>query len=169
MGSPVVGVAGWKNSGKTTLVTRLVAELSGRGYRIATVKHAHHEADIDHEGTDSFRHRSAGASEVALVTSVRWALVHELRGEPEPSLADILTRLSAADLVIVEGYKREAIPKIEVRRREAARSDPLAPDDGNIIAVAGDSPSETNGRPFFDLNQIAAIADFLVEQFGLSK
>jgi len=169
MTNAVVGMAGWKNSGKTTLVTKLVAELNRRGYRIATVKHAHHEADIDHEGTDSFRHRSAGASEVALVTSARWALVHELRNEPEPALGDILARLSPADLVIVEGYKREAIAKIEVRRREAARSDPLAPDDDNIIAVAGDSPSELNGRPFFDLNQISEIADFLIARFNLGK
>lgn len=169
MNSPVVGVAGWKNSGKTTLVTRLVAELSGRGYRIATVKHAHHEADIDHEGTDSFRHRAAGASEVALVTSVRWALVHELRGEPEPALDDILAQLSPADLVIVEGYKREPIAKIEVRRRGAARSDRLTADDPNIIAVAGDAPSDADGRPFFDLNDISVMADFLVKHFDLSK
>jgi molybdopterin-guanine dinucleotide biosynthesis protein B len=169
MTDPVVGVAGWKNSGKTTLVTKLVAELSRRGYRVATVKHAHHQADIDHEGTDSFRHRSAGASEVALVTSARWAVIHELRGEPEPPLSEILARLSPADLVIVEGYKQEPIPKIEVRRRDAARSDPLGPDDGNIIALAGDTPSDANGRPFFDLDRAVEIADFLVAHFDLAK
>ncbi|MBO3703648.1 MAG: molybdopterin-guanine dinucleotide biosynthesis protein B, partial [Candidatus Accumulibacter sp.] len=95
----VFGVAGWKNSGKTTMTERLVAELSGRGWTIATVKHAHHDADVDHEGTDSYRHRRAGAREVALVTGRRWALMHELRDEPEPSLADILERLSPCDLV----------------------------------------------------------------------
>jgi molybdopterin-guanine dinucleotide biosynthesis protein B len=169
MKTPVVGVAGWKNSGKTTLVTKLVAEFSRRGFRVATVKHAHHEADVDREGTDSSRHRAAGASEVALVTSARWALIHELRGEAEPALSDVLAKLSPADLVIVEGYKREAIPKIEVRRREAARSDPLARDDANIIAVAGDAPSDANGRSFFQLDQIAEIVDFLVAHLGLGK
>lgn len=163
----VIGVAGWKNSGKTTLVTKLVAELSRRGYRIATVKHAHHEADIDREGTDSFRHRSAGATEVALVTGARWAIVHELRGEEEPRLSDIIARLSPADLVVVEGYKREPIAKIEVRRGEAGRIDSLARDDPNVVAIASDYPVEPVGRPAFDLNDIVGMADFIVGYFQL--
>jgi molybdopterin-guanine dinucleotide biosynthesis protein B len=163
----VLGVAGWKNSGKTTLVVRLVAELSSRGYRIATVKHAHHEADFDREGTDTFRHREAGAFEVALVTGHRWALLHELRGQPEPSLTKILERLSPADLVIVEGYKREPISKIETRRREAARTDPLAPGDPSVIAIASDLPSEGRDRPCFDINDVVGIADFAVRYFEL--
>lgn len=167
MTTPVVGIAGWKNSGKTTLVTKLVAELSRRGYRVATVKHAHHEADIDQEGTDSFRHRTAGASEVALVTSARWAMIHELRGEAEPTLGEILAKLSPADLVIVEGFKREAIPKMEVRRSEAARGGPLAAIDSMIIAVAADHPSDTPGQPFFNLDDIGGIADFLASHFRL--
>lgn len=167
MTSPVVGVAGWKNSGKTTLVEKLVAELSRRGYRIATVKHAHHEADIDQPGSDSFRHRTAGATEVALVTSRRWAVVHELRDEDEPTLEGILGRLSPADLVIIEGYKREPIPKIEVRRTEAAPGNSLAATDPTIIAVAGDHPSDASGRPFFHLDDIIGIASFIASHFGL--
>jgi molybdopterin-guanine dinucleotide biosynthesis protein B len=168
MRSAVLGVAGWKNSGKTSLITKLVVELGRRGYRIATVKHAHHEADVDHEGTDTFRHRKAGATEVALVTSSRWAVVHELREEPEPALSEILERLSPADLVLVEGYKREPIPKIEVRRQAAARTDPLAPDDPNVIAIACDGPAEANDRPVFSIDDIVGIADFLVKYLGLS-
>ena len=114
----VFGVTGWKNSGKTTLTERLVAELVRRGWRVSTVKHAHHEFDIDKQGTDSFRHRQAGAGEVAIVSANRWALMHELRDEAEPALATILERLAACDIVIVEGYKREPHRKIEVRRRE---------------------------------------------------
>ena len=169
MTSPVVGVAGWKNSGKTTLVEKLVAELSRRGYRVATVKHAHHDAEIDRPGSDSFRHRTAGAIEVALVTSRRWAVVHELRGEEEPALEQILARLSPADIILVEGYKREPIPKIEVRRSEGGRSDPLNAADSLIIAVAADHPSDASGLPFFGLDDVGGIADFLVSHFGLDR
>jgi molybdopterin-guanine dinucleotide biosynthesis adapter protein len=169
MSNAVLGVAGWKNSGKTTLVAKLVAELSGRGYRIATVKHAHHAADVDHEGTDTFRHRSAGAKEVALVTSSRWALVHELREEQEPALSEILARLSPADLVIVEGYKREVIPKIEVRRKEAAGTDLLSPGDPNVIAIACDSPVREEDRPVFGIDDIVGIADFTIRYFQLKN
>ena len=168
MTGAVLGVAGWKNSGKTTLITKLVVELCGRGSRIATVKHAHHEADVDHEGTDTFRHRKAGATEVAIVTSSRWAVVHELREEPEPALSEILERLSPADLVLVEGYKREPIPKIEVRRQAAARADPLARDDPNVIAIVCDGPAEANDRPVFSIDDIVGIADFAVKYFGLN-
>jgi molybdopterin-guanine dinucleotide biosynthesis protein B len=164
MKGPVVGIAGWKNSGKTTLVERLVAELTRRGLRVATVKHAHHDAEVDREGTDSFRHREAGAIEVALVTGARWAIVHELRGETEPSLAQILQRLSPSDLVIVEGYKREAIPKIEVRRREAAREEPMAPNDPHVIAIAADYSVDSPRVPSFQINDIDGIADFIVRQ-----
>ena len=107
MTTQVVGIAGWKNSGKTTLAVNLIAELTRRGYRVASIKHAHHDADIDHEGTDTFRHRAAGAAEVVLVTGRRWAVIHELRGDAEPTLAETMSRLSPADIVIVEGYKRE--------------------------------------------------------------
>ncbi len=163
----VFGVAGWKNSGKTTMTERLVAELAGRGWRIATVKHAHHDADVDHEGTDSFRHRQAGAREVALVTGRRWALMHELGDEPEPSLAEILERLSPCDLVLVEGYKREAHAKIELRRHGAKQETPLAPGDPSIVAIAADRPVVDDGVPVFHLDDISAIADFIERVTGL--
>jgi len=163
----VLGVTGWKNSGKTTLVERLVAELVARGWKVSTVKHAHHAFDIDHEGTDSFRHRAAGASEVAIVSTNRWALMHELRDEDEPPLADILARLSPCDLVIVEGYKRDRHPKIEARRSQARDTTPLAPSDPTIIAVATDHPAAGNGVPVFDLDDIASIADFAERAAGL--
>ena len=167
MSTPVIGIAGWKNSGKTTLVTRLIAEFTRRGLRVASVKHAHHEADIDHEGTDTFRHRAAGAIEVALVTSRRWALIHELGETAEPALAETLGRLSPSDIVVVEGYKREPIPKIEARRLAAAKSDALAPDDSTIIAVAADHKADGAGRPVFGLDDVAAICDFIVAHFDL--
>lgn len=169
MSRAVIGIAGWKNSGKTTLVTRLIAELTRRGLRVASVKHAHHEADVDQEGTDTFRHRAAGAIEVALVTSRRWALMHELGDADEPTLAEVLARLSPSDIVIVEGYKREPIPKIEARRIAAAKSDPLTQEDATVIAVAADHPADGDGRPVFDLNDSGGICDFLVRQFSLKR
>lgn len=163
----VFGVAGWKNSGKTTMTERLVAELAGRGWRIATVKHAHHDADVDHDGTDSFRHRQAGAREVALVTGRRWALMHELRGEPEPTLGEVLDRLSPCDLVLIEGYKREAHAKLELRRRGAKEATPLAPGDPSIVAIAADFPVDDAALPAFHLDDIGAIADFIERVTGL--
>lgn len=157
----VVGIAGWKNSGKTTLTSRLVAEFAARGLKVATVKHAHHDFDVDHEGTDSFRHRMAGAGEVAIVSARRWAIMHELRDETEPALEEVLARLSPCDIVLVEGYKRASIPKIEVRRREAADSTPLSPGDASVIAIATDDPGMQSHVPVFDLDHIRAIADFI--------
>jgi molybdopterin-guanine dinucleotide biosynthesis protein B len=167
MRTPVLAIVGWKNSGKTTLATKLVAELTRRGFRVASVKHAHHDADVDHEGTDTFRLRAAGAREVALVTARRWAIIHELGDDPEPTLAETLARLSPADIVIVEGYKREPIPKIEVRRREAKQTDPMAPDDPNVVAIAADYAVDGAGRRTFTLDEIAGIADFVVGRFAL--
>jgi molybdopterin-guanine dinucleotide biosynthesis protein B len=163
----VFGLAGWKNSGKTTMTERLVAELTRRGWTIATVKHAHHDADVDHEGTDSFRHRRAGAREVALVTGRRWALMHELGDELEPSLTEILARLSPCDLVLVEGYKREAHAKLELRRKGAKEEAPLAPGDSSIVAIAADVPVLEAGIPVFHLDDIGAIADFIERATGL--
>jgi molybdopterin-guanine dinucleotide biosynthesis protein B len=167
MATPVLAIVGWKNSGKTTLATRLVAELTRRGFRVACVKHAHHDADIDHEGTDTFRLRAAGAKEVALVTARRWAIIHELGDDPEPALSETLARLSPADIVIMEGYKREPISKIEVRRTEAKQTNPMAPDDANIIAIAADHAVDGAGRPTFSLDEIAGIADLVTSRFGL--
>lgn len=163
----VFGVCGWKNSGKTGLVVALVTELTARGYRVSTIKHAHHDFDIDRPGADSFRHRQAGAHEVTIVSGTRYAIMHELRDEPEPTLGEILPRLSPADLVIVEGYKREAIPKIETRRLAARSREPLSPSDPHIVAIASDHPLQDETLPGFHLDDIAGIADFIVRTVGL--
>lgn len=163
----VFGVSGWKNSGKTGLVVALVAELTSRGYRISTVKHAHHDFDIDKPGADSFRHRGAGASEVAIVSGNRFAIMHELRDVPEPTLDEIIARLAPCDLVLVEGYKREAIAKIETRRLDARSREQLAPHDPNIIAIAADHRVEDTTLPVFDLDDVKSIADFIVGTTGL--
>lgn len=167
--SRIFGITGWKNSGKTTLTEKLVAELVRRGWRVSTVKHAHHDFDIDKPGADSFRHRQAGATEVAIVSGRRWALMHELRDEEEPPLAAILQCMAPADIVIVEGYKREAHRKIEARRREAKSREPLSPSDPNIVAVAADSAQAGETLPVFDLDDIAAIADFVERDAGLAR
>lgn len=167
MNQRIFGVTGWKNSGKTTLTVRLVEELTLRGWKISTLKHAHHAFDIDKDGTDSFRHRQAGASEVAIVSGHRWALMHELRGNQEPSFSEILARLDPCDLVIVEGYKREAHKKIEARRTSARDTRPLAPGDPNIVAIAADHEIEGTSLPVFALDDVSSIADFVEKQTGL--
>ncbi|WP_120504176.1 molybdopterin-guanine dinucleotide biosynthesis protein B [Sulfitobacter mediterraneus] len=159
------GVVGWKNAGKTGLMERLVTEITGRGITVSTVKHAHHSFDVDHPGKDSFRHRTAGASEVLLASGNRFALMHELRGAKEPSLAELLTRLSPVDLVLIEGYKRDDHPKVEAHR--AVTGNPLiAPGDPTVRAVAADVPLDLD-RPVFDLNDTASIADFILSEVGL--
>ncbi len=167
MTANVVGVTGWKNAGKTTLVTKLIGELRRRGHRVASVKHAHHDFDIDHEGTDSYRHRAAGASEVLLVSARRWALIHELGEEREPSLDELLKKLTRSDFVVVEGYKREPIPKIEVRRRNAAQTAPLAPEDPYVIGIATDYPCEVANRPVFDIIDVNGITELILSHFQL--
>ncbi|SHL69337.1 molybdopterin-guanine dinucleotide biosynthesis protein B [Roseibium suaedae] len=166
-GVKVFGVTGWKNSGKTTLLTRLVSEFTRRGLRVSTIKHAHHAFDIDHEGTDSFRHREAGAGEVAIVSGTRWALMHELRNEEEPSLEDVLTRLAPCDLVLIEGYKREGHPKLEVRRLEARERGPLSDTDPAILAIAADHDISDDRLPSFRIDDIPAIADFIAATLDL--
>lgn len=163
----VFGITGWKNSGKTTLTEKLVSELTRRGWRISTVKHAHHEFDIDKVGTDSFRHRQAGASEVAIVSGHRWALMHELRGEQEPALETILARLEPCDLVLIEGYKRERHGKIETRRTDARNASPLSDGDPSILAIASDHPIAGGKLPVFDIDDVEPIADFIERASGL--
>jgi len=163
----IFGIAGWKNSGKTGLAVRLVTELVGRGYRVSTVKHAHHDFDIDKVGADSYRHRQAGAHEVTIVSGMRYAIMHELRGAPEPSFEEILGRLAPCDLVLIEGYKREPIPKIEARRLESANREPLAPTDPHIVAIAADHAVADTALPVFDLDDTKTIADFVVAVTGL--
>ena len=159
--TPVIGIAGWKNSGKTTLVERLVTELTGRGFRVSTLKHAHHDADVDHEGTDSFRHRKAGASEVLLATSNRWAMMHELRDSQAPSQEELLEKFSPCDLILIEGFKNGPHPKIEVRRKDAKDQTSL-PGSANIIAIASDEDVLEASIPAFHLDDIKGLADFII-------
>lgn len=161
------GITGWKNSGKTTLTERLVQELTRRGYRISTVKHAHHNFDIDHVGKDSWRHRKAGAAEVAVVSSARYAIMHENLGEEEPSLDAIVGKLTPCDLVLIEGYKRESHKKIELRRSGAHDGPPLCEDDPSIIAIASDRMVQHEKLPVFSLDAIEEIADFVVKMMEL--
>ena len=161
----VFGVIGWKNAGKTTLMERLVAEITRRGFSVSTIKHAHHTFDVDHQGKDSWRHREAGAREVLVAASQRWALMSELRGADEPALAELLARMDPVDLVLIEGYKRDSHPKVEVHR--AATGHPLiAPGDPTVRAIACDSALATD-RPLLDLDDITAIADFIARDAGL--
>jgi molybdopterin-guanine dinucleotide biosynthesis protein B len=156
----IFGFAGYSGSGKTTLIEKLVPLFTARGLKVSLIKQTHHDFDIDRPGKDSWRHRQAGCTEV-LVTSVRrWALMHELREEKEPTLQEHLERLSPCDLVLVEGFKREAIPKLEVHRK-AAGHPLLFPQDPHILAVASDGPVETF-LPLLDLNQPVLIAEFVL-------
>ena len=163
----VIGVAGFKNAGKTTLVEKLVAELTRRGHRISTVKHAHHSFDIDHEGRDSFRHRKAGASEVAVVSRHRWAIIHEMRNEKEPTLEETLAKLAPCDLVIVEGYKRDTHDKIEVRNI-ALDHPKLAGADPTVIAIAANGLVPDAPVPLFDRDDVSALATFIERRTELS-
>ncbi len=164
----VIGVTGYKKSGKTTLVEKLVRHFVTQGYRVSTVKHAHHSFDIDHEGRDSFRHRAAGATEVAVVSYRLWALMHEVKDEPEPTLADTLARLSPCDLVIVEGYKRDRHPKIEVRDLKFDHPT-LSPSDPTVVAIAASGPIEGESVPVFDRDDVATIAAFITAQLGIGR
>jgi molybdopterin-guanine dinucleotide biosynthesis protein B len=161
----IFGVTGWKNAGKTGLMERLVTEITGRGFTVSTLKHAHHSFDVDHPGKDSHRHRVAGASQVLLASGTRWALMTELRDEPEPTLADLIAKLDPVDLILVEGYKRDTHPKIEAFRTQTGN--PLiALNDPTIKAIATDTPLDIN-RPQFDLDNTTAVADFILAQVGL--
>jgi molybdopterin-guanine dinucleotide biosynthesis protein B len=164
----VLGIAGWKNSGKTTLTEALIGELSRRGFKVAAVKHAHHSFDIDQPGKDSTRHRAAGACEIAIVSDVRVAHIRELNGAPAPSLDAVLARFEPCDLVLVEGYKRVSIPKIEVRRLASRSREPLAPDDPAVIAIAADHLVDDTNLPVFRLGDVVAIADFVARWMGRS-
>lgn len=159
------GFAGFSGSGKTTLIERLIPRLTAAGLRVSLVKHAHHTFDVDQPGKDSHRHRQAGCTEVLVTSSRRWALMHELRGAPEPALNELTAKLAPCDLVLVEGFKREAIPKLEVHR--AAVGEPLLfPHDPHIVAVASDGKVDT-ALPLFGLDDIDGIAVFVMVHAGL--
>ena len=166
----IYGVIGWKNAGKTGLMERLVAEITGRGLRVSTMKHAHHVFDVDQEGKDSYRHRQAGAREVLLASRTRWALMHELGADEEPTAEALLAKLAPCDLALVEGYKRDSHPKVEVYRDTPGRS-LIAPDDPSVRAIATDVVAQVEaagtGLPVFHLDDTAAIAGFILAEVGL--
>jgi molybdopterin-guanine dinucleotide biosynthesis protein B len=157
----IIGLAGWSGSGKTTLLTKLIPRLTARGLAVSTVKHAHQSFDVDQPGKDSHSHRMAGATEVLVGSATRWALVHELRGAAEPTLGELLAKLAPVDLVIVEGYKREPHPKLEVYRA-AVRKPLLQPDDPQIVAIASDQPLPQAKVPVVALDDAETIVDILL-------
>jgi molybdopterin-guanine dinucleotide biosynthesis protein MobB len=162
----VFGIAGYKNAGKTTLVVDVLRELTGRGLRVATVKHAHHEFDIDHPGKDSYLHRAAGACEVIVASSLRWAHIVELGDQPEPSLAELLEHVSDVDLVIVEGFKHGDHPKLEIRRL-GSEAPLIAAEHDSVRAIVSDGEVPEAPVPVIDRADVGAIADFIVGQVGL--
>ena len=158
----IIGLAGWSGSGKTTLIKKLIPRLLARGIAVSTLKHAHHGFDLDQPGKDSFFHRTAGATEVIISSAKRWAILHELREQPEWDLAALVGKMAPVDLVLVEGFKRDAFPKLEIHR--IANGKPLIhPEDPHIVAVASDSALPQAKVPVIDLNDIEAIADLLLK------
>jgi molybdopterin-guanine dinucleotide biosynthesis adapter protein len=164
----IFGLAGWSGSGKTTLMTALIPELVARGLSVSTVKHAHHDFDIDRPGKDSWRHREAGACEVMVASARRWALMHELRVAAEPSLDALLAKMGPVDLVLVEGFKHHPHPKIEVSRAALGRP-PLYPNDPHIVALAADERPAALPIPWLPLGDAAAVTRFIVEHQGLGR
>lgn len=165
--TPMFGLVGWSGSGKTTLMVELLRDLARRGLSVSTIKHAHHSFDIDKPGKDSFLHRENGAGEVMIASADRWAIIHENHGAPEPALADLASRMTPVDLLLVEGFKWESISKLEVHRPSVGKPI-LAPDDPQIVAVASDETLEGLGVQQFDLNDPGSIAEFIVTRCGLT-
>jgi molybdopterin-guanine dinucleotide biosynthesis protein B len=162
----VFGLAGWSGSGKTTLLTRLLPALVGLGVTVSTVKHAHHSFDIDQPGKDSYRHREAGAREVMIASARRWALIHEHRDDAEAPLAALVAKMSPVDLLLVEGFKRERHPKLEVYR-QAVGKPLLCPEDPDIVAVASDVRLDDLRLPRLEIDDVVAIAAFILRHVGL--
>jgi len=164
----IFGLAGWSGSGKTTLLAKLIPELARRGVTVSTLKHAHHEFDVDQPGKDSYRHREAGASEVMISSAKRFALMHELRGAPEPTVEELIQHMTPVDLLLVEGFKAHAHDKLEVHR--AALGKPLlCIEDRRIVAIASDTPIPNLHVPRVDMNDIPGIADLILTHSGLWK
>jgi molybdopterin-guanine dinucleotide biosynthesis adapter protein len=157
----IFGFAGWSGSGKTTLIEKLIPRFVQKGLRVSLIKHAHHTFDVDKEGKDSYRHRQAGATEILVTSSRRWVLMHELRGAHEPTFDEQVKHISPCDLLLVEGFKHAPIPKLEVWRAQTGEA-LLHPNDAHIVAVATDVKIETK-LPVLDLNDDAAIADFILK------
>lgn len=162
----IFGLAGWSGSGKTTLMVKLLPELVGRGLSVSTVKHAHHNFEIDRPGKDSYEHREAGATEVMVSGGKRWALMHEIRENPEPKAIDLVRHMTPVDLVLIEGFKRDDHPKLEVYRKAIGKP-LLCGDDPMIVAVASDSDLPDVKIPRLDLNDVRTIADFVIGYCGL--
>jgi molybdopterin-guanine dinucleotide biosynthesis protein B len=162
----IFGIAGYSGSGKTTLIEKLIPLFTGDGLRVSLIKHAHHRFDIDHPGKDSYRHRHAGFSEVLVTSKLRWALMHELRGAREPTLEEMIKLIAPCDLLLIEGYKREAFDKLEVYR--STLGEPLLfPQDPRVIAIAGDQRVAAE-LPQFSINDVPAIAAFIRRHVGLA-
>ena len=164
----ILGLVGYSGSGKTTLLVRLLPELVGRGYRVSTMKHAHHGFDVDQPGKDSHEHRQAGATEVLVTSARRWALMHENRDAPEPRPQDLIGHMTPVDLLLIEGFKREPHAKLEVHR-QAIGKPLLARADPSIVAVASDGALEDLAIPVLDLNDVGAIAAFIIAHCGLVR
>jgi len=162
----VLGLAGWSGAGKTTLLAALIPELVRRGVTVSTMKHAHHAFDVDQPGKDSYVHRAAGATEVLVASANRWALMHEHRGAPEPDSRELMQHMSAVDLLLIEGFKRETHDKLEIYR-EANGKPLLASEDPHVVAILADGPVPDTKLPVIDLNDIPAIADFIMRHCGL--
>ncbi len=164
----VFGIVGMSGSGKTELLVKLIPELKSRGIEVSTIKHTHHNVELDSPGKDSYRHRHSGAKQVMISSAKRWALVHELRETSEPTLRDLIEKFDAVDLLLVEGFKREGHKKIEVFRKNY-KQELLSPGDKTILAVAGDGPIDGLKVPLIDLNNVPAIADFILEHTNLKN
>lgn len=163
----ILGIAGWSGAGKTTLLAKLIPELTARGLRISTMKHAHHVFDVDTPGKDSYVHREAGAIEVMVSSAKRWALMHELRDQAEPDVAELVRHMTPVDLLLIEGFKQEPHDKLEIYR--SANGKPLlSADDPTYVAILSDGPVPEAKLPVIDLNDTRAIADFIVAQCGLN-
>jgi molybdopterin-guanine dinucleotide biosynthesis protein B len=158
----IIGLAGWSGSGKTTLITKVIPRLIARGVSVSTLKHAHHGFDLDQPGKDSFFHRAAGATEVVVSSAKRFAILHELRDEPEWDLAGLVAKMAAVDLVLVEGYKRDPFPKLEIHRAANGKP-PIHPADPHIIAIAADIALPDAKVPVIDLDDVEAIAELLLQ------
>jgi molybdopterin-guanine dinucleotide biosynthesis protein B len=167
MRPPVFGVIGWKNSGKTTLMAKLVEEFTKRGYVVSAIKHAHHSFDIDHEGRDTYKLREAGARQVAIASPRRWAVMSELGEEDEPSFEEMLSLIGPCDLVLVEGYKSGQFPKIEARSTRSLTRSAISDQDPNIIAVATSEIGDSQELPVLNIDDVPAIAEFIIKYLDL--
>ncbi len=165
----IFGLAGWSGSGKTTLMVKLLPELARRGLRVSTMKHAHHDFDVDVPGKDSYEHRRAGATEVLVTSGQRWALMHELRDEPEPDMESLIAHMTPVDLLIIEGFKRDGHDKLLIHRAGRHGDPALDPDDETVVAIASDGSLDHPVKPIFDIDDVAAITDFIVGHCGLKE